>query len=168
MKPTSTNKKNDKLDEAVKKFESLTISKKPTEQKCRKDAVGKQCSSKDKNATRFVPYRRRRSLSLDSERDSRSNRRHTIICSSDKENGSLLSTIAKLKDVKLNGDVESLKNKLVSKSSSSTGPAISSGCSIEARNDESFDGEVNELAEYFNQFVNVKLKMSALAESMYA
>lgn len=51
----------------------------------------------------------------------------------------------------------------------------SSSCSVEASRylpwdlaDEGVDGEVAELAEYFNQFVNICLKMSALAESMYA
>ncbi|MCP9261125.1 hypothetical protein DINM_004211 [Dirofilaria immitis] len=83
------------------------------------------------------------------------------------------SALDRLWGIKLEGDVDELRLTL------SEQPSImernkSSSCSVEASRyspwdlaDEGVDGEVAELAEYFNQFVNICLKMSALAESMY-
>ncbi|CAG9530856.1 unnamed protein product [Cercopithifilaria johnstoni] len=84
------------------------------------------------------------------------------------------SALERLWGIKLEGDVDELRLTL------SEQPFIierskSSSCSVEASRyspwdlaDEGVDGEVAELAEYFNQFVNICLKMSVLAESMYA
>ncbi|KAM3721595.1 Urease accessory protein UreH [Dirofilaria immitis] len=81
------------------------------------------------------------------------------------------SALDRLWGIKLEGDVDELRLTL------SEQPSImernkSSSCSVEASRyspwdlaDEGVDGEVAELAEYFNQFVNICLKMSALAES---
>ncbi|VDO27432.1 unnamed protein product [Onchocerca flexuosa] len=84
------------------------------------------------------------------------------------------SVLEKLWNIKLEGDVDDLRLTL-SEQPSITERSKSSSCSVEASRcspwdlaDEGVDGEVAELAEYFNQFVNICLKMSALAESMYA
>ncbi|VDK86878.1 unnamed protein product [Litomosoides sigmodontis] len=84
------------------------------------------------------------------------------------------SALEKLWNIKLDGDVDELKL-MLSEQPSTMERSKSSSCSIEASRyspwdlaDEGVDGEVAELAEYFNQFVNICLKMSALAESMYA
>uniref|UniRef100_A0A0R3RX11 Peroxide-inducible transcript 1 protein n=1 Tax=Elaeophora elaphi TaxID=1147741 RepID=A0A0R3RX11_9BILA len=84
------------------------------------------------------------------------------------------SALEKLRGIKLEGDVDELRLTL-SEQPSIMERSKNSSCSVEASRyspwdlaDEGVDGEVAELAEYFNQFVNICLKMSALAESMYA
>ncbi|EFO15831.1 hypothetical protein LOAG_12678 [Loa loa] len=84
------------------------------------------------------------------------------------------SALEKLWGIKLEGDVDELRLTL-SEQPSIMERSKSSSCAVEASRylpwdlaDEGVDGEVAELAEYFNQFVNICLKMSALAESMYA
>uniref|UniRef100_A0A915PT35 Uncharacterized protein n=1 Tax=Setaria digitata TaxID=48799 RepID=A0A915PT35_9BILA len=79
------------------------------------------------------------------------------------------SAVEKFRSIQLKGDVEELRFTLAEV------PATMESCSVEASRyspwdlaDEGVDGEVAELAEYFDQFVNICLKMSALAESMYA
>ncbi|VDN83228.1 unnamed protein product, partial [Brugia pahangi] len=85
-----------------------------------------------------------------------------------------ISVLEKLWSIKLEGDVDELRLTL-SEQPSIMERSKSSSCSVEASRyspwelaDEGVDGEVAELAEYFNQFVNICLKMSVLAESMYA
>ncbi|KAL3998086.1 hypothetical protein ACH3XW_13585 [Acanthocheilonema viteae] len=84
------------------------------------------------------------------------------------------SVLEKLWGIKLEGDVDELRLTFA-KQPSIMERSKNSSCAVEASRyspwdlaDEGVDGEVAELAEYFNQFVNICLKMSALAESMYA
>ncbi|CAB3408888.1 unnamed protein product [Caenorhabditis bovis] len=70
-------------------------------------------------------------------------------------------TIEILLPVVLKGDVEPLKLCLIDRKDSVT------PCSVQAARPPSPDDDVDELTEYFEHFVRVDLKMSALAESMY-
>uniref|UniRef100_A0A0N5AGI2 Uncharacterized protein n=1 Tax=Syphacia muris TaxID=451379 RepID=A0A0N5AGI2_9BILA len=81
------------------------------------------------------------------------------------------SLVKELGDIRLNADVDDIR-RLTLLSASYARLDLSGTCSFEATRyssaDEGMEGEVAELAEYFSQFVNVGLKMSSLAESMYA
>ncbi|VDN06344.1 unnamed protein product [Thelazia callipaeda] len=94
-----------------------------------------------------------------------------IIRISDASNRNFI--IEKLGCIKLKGDIRDLRI-LLAESTTTLKRSNNSSCSLEARcsswdlDDEGVDGAVAELAEYFDQFVTISLKMSALAESMYA
>lgn len=68
---------------------------------------------------------------------------------------------SKLALIRLKGDVEALRLCIFEMPRSAA-----MNCSLQASRPP--DPHIDELAEYFEHFVNVRLKMSALAESMYA
>ncbi|VDM38518.1 unnamed protein product [Toxocara canis] len=102
-------------------------------------------------------------------------RRKYVPISCERMQNITLSIVEKLSRIKLEKieDVEELKLTLILSPTSSNRCCCrcAGSCSMEASRcspiDEGVAGEVAELAEYFSQFVAMKLKMSPLAESMY-
>lgn len=108
------------------------------------------------------------------------NRRHTLgsldsLCSDDDEkapgtNDDTSDTT--LISVKLNETT--LDNNSTSSLNNSVNNITNNSCSFEMckkpkySEDADFIGEMDELSDYFNHFVGVEMKMSSLAESMYA